>query len=171
MPVSDILANEFYENNNIREIIKNMAEEGGLRVSGTRQSLHLVADGEGSIFATTYTQMKGKYNILERRKRMPKLSKIRLTGCKYDGLKKEHEHDNNGYYTIENLPLYDENTKEVTDINVLDGFLTDNRRDFIKYSQSSVRRKDSDYFRYLESRGIYIYRRINSSYDVQSYVS
>lgn len=66
-----------------------------------------------------------------------------------------HEHDNNGYYTIENLPLYDENTKEVTDINILDNFLTDNRRDFIKYSQSSVRRKDSDYFRYLESRGIY----------------
>ena len=66
-----------------------------------------------------------------------------------------HEHENNGYYTIENLPLYDENMEEAVDINVLDNFITDNRRDFIKYSQSSVRRKDSDYFRYLESRGIY----------------
>lgn len=68
LPASDILANEFYEDNNISEIIKNMAEEGGLRVFGTRENLHLVADGEGSIFATTYTQMKGKYNKLYRKK-------------------------------------------------------------------------------------------------------
>lgn len=66
-----------------------------------------------------------------------------------------HEHENNGYFTIENLPLYDKTTKEITDINVLENFIIDNRREFIKYSQSSVRRKDSDYFRYLESRGIY----------------
>lgn len=68
LPASDILANEFYEDNNISEIVKNMAEEGGLRVFGTRENLHLVADGEGSIFATTYTQMKGKYNKLYRKK-------------------------------------------------------------------------------------------------------
>lgn len=68
LPASDVLASEFYENNDIREIIKNMAEEGGLRVFGTRQNLHLVADGEGSIFATTYTHMKGKYNRLDRKR-------------------------------------------------------------------------------------------------------
>lgn len=68
LPASDILANQFYENNDIREIIKNMAQEGGLRVFETRQNLHLVADGEGSIFATTYTHMKERYNRLYRKR-------------------------------------------------------------------------------------------------------
>lgn len=66
-----------------------------------------------------------------------------------------HEHDNNGFFTIDNLPLYDNNAKEAVDIDVLEDFINSNKRDFIKHSQSSVRRKDSDYFRYLESRGIY----------------
>ena len=66
-----------------------------------------------------------------------------------------HEYENNGYFTIENLPLYDKNAKEAVDIDVLDNFINSNRRYFIKYSQSSARRKDSDYYRYLESRGIY----------------
>ena len=68
LPASDIQASQFYENNDIREIVKTMAEQGGLRVFGTRQNLHLVADGEGSVFATTYTQMKGKYTRLDRKK-------------------------------------------------------------------------------------------------------
>lgn len=66
-----------------------------------------------------------------------------------------HENDNNGYYTIENLPLYDKNTGEAVDIDVFENFINDNKRDFIKYSQSRVRRRDGEYFRYLESRGIY----------------
>lgn len=66
-----------------------------------------------------------------------------------------HEYENSGYYTIENLPLYDKNTGEAVDIDVLENFINDNKRDFIKYSQSGVRRKDGEYFRYLESRGIY----------------
>lgn len=65
---NDILASEFYENNNISEIVKNIAEQGGLRVFGTRQNLHLVADGEDSIFATTYSQMKERYKKLYRKK-------------------------------------------------------------------------------------------------------
>lgn len=68
LPANDILANQFYENNDISEIVKGMAEQGGLRVFGTRQNLHLVAEGEGSIFATTYTHMKEKYNKLYRKK-------------------------------------------------------------------------------------------------------
>ena len=68
VPSSDVLANEYYENNAISEIVKNMAEEGGLTVLSTRQNLHLVSRGEGSIFATTYTQMKEKYNKLYRKK-------------------------------------------------------------------------------------------------------
>lgn len=66
-----------------------------------------------------------------------------------------HEHDNKGFYSVENLPLYDQKAKEAVDIEALDDFISNNRRDFIKYSQSSVRRKDSDYFRYLETRCIY----------------
>lgn len=66
-----------------------------------------------------------------------------------------HEHDNKGFYTIENLPLYNEKENIAIDIDILDDFISNNRRDFIKYSQSSVRRKDSDYFSYLETRGIY----------------
>lgn len=68
LPANDLMASQFYENNDISEIIKNMAEEGGLRVFGTRQNLHLVADGEGSIFATTYTHMKERYKKLHRKK-------------------------------------------------------------------------------------------------------
>ncbi len=68
IPSNDILAAQYYDNNNISEIVKNMAEEGGLRVLSTRQNLHLVSKGEGSIFATTYSQMKEKYNKLYRKK-------------------------------------------------------------------------------------------------------
>ena len=66
-----------------------------------------------------------------------------------------YEHDNNGYFTIENLPLYSESTKEATDIDEFEKFIDANKRDFIKYSQSSAKRIDGDYYRYLESRGIY----------------
>lgn len=68
LPANDVLASQYYDNNEIREILENMAEEGGLRIFGTRENLHLVSNGEDSIFATTYTQMKEKYNRLERKK-------------------------------------------------------------------------------------------------------
>lgn len=68
LPSGDILASQFYDDNNIREIVKSMAEEGGLMVFGTRQNLHLVSKGENSIFATTYTHMKEKYNKLYRKR-------------------------------------------------------------------------------------------------------
>ena len=64
LPANDVLASQYYDNNEIREILENMAEEGGLRIFGTRENLHLVSK-EDSIFATTYTQMKEKYNRLK----------------------------------------------------------------------------------------------------------
>lgn len=67
LPRSHILANDYYDNNEVREIINNMAGEGGLRIFGTRQNLHLVVNGEESVFATSYSHMKGKYK-LERKK-------------------------------------------------------------------------------------------------------
>lgn len=66
-----------------------------------------------------------------------------------------YEHDNKGPYTIENLPLYDRDTGEGMDLERVEDFINENRRDFIKYSKSSVSRKNSDYYSYLESRGIY----------------
>lgn len=66
-----------------------------------------------------------------------------------------HEHDNKGYFTVENLPLYDTVLKEAVDMDIFNEFINNHRREFIKYSQSSVRRADGDYYRYLESRGIY----------------
>lgn len=68
LPANDFLASQYYDNNEIREILNNMAEEGGLRIFGTRQNLHLVTQSEGSIFATTYTHMKERYNRLLRKK-------------------------------------------------------------------------------------------------------
>lgn len=66
-----------------------------------------------------------------------------------------HEYENSGYFTVENLPIYDKNNKEAVDISVFENFIDDNKRDFIKYSQSSVRRKDGNYYNYLQSRGIH----------------
>lgn len=68
LPTSDILASTYFEESNIREIITNMAEQGGLHIFATTQNVHLVAKGENSIFATTYTQMKEKYKRLERKR-------------------------------------------------------------------------------------------------------
>lgn len=68
LSASDILASQYYDNNEIREILNNMAEEGGLRIFGTRQNLHLVTEKENSIFSTTYTQMKEKYKKLYKKK-------------------------------------------------------------------------------------------------------
>ena len=65
-----------------------------------------------------------------------------------------YEHDNNGYFTVENLPLYDEKDKKARDLDSIEEFLADNKRDFIRYSQTSGKRRDSDYYKYLESRGI-----------------
>ncbi|HZK44115.1 MAG TPA: DUF6063 family protein [Syntrophomonadaceae bacterium] len=68
LPASNVLASQYYDDNSVREIINNMAAEGGLQVFATRQNLHLVAKGENSFFATTYTQMKEKYKKLDRKK-------------------------------------------------------------------------------------------------------
>lgn len=65
-----------------------------------------------------------------------------------------YEHNNNSYFNMENLPLYDEKTGEGIDLDQFEKFIDDNKRDFVKYSQSSVRRSDGEYYRYLETKGI-----------------
>ncbi|HZK44114.1 MAG TPA: hypothetical protein VFC73_07470 [Syntrophomonadaceae bacterium] len=66
-----------------------------------------------------------------------------------------HEHENEGFFSVENLPLYDESTSSAVDADILEDFIDEYKQYFTKYSQSSVRRKDGPYYTYLESRGIY----------------
>lgn len=66
-----------------------------------------------------------------------------------------HEHDNKGYFSIENLPLYNSKNGEVMDAGDLEKFLDEHRPHFNKYSQTSVKRKDAPYYTELERRGIY----------------
>lgn len=68
LPATDILASQYHDNNEIREIVENMAREGGLKVFGTRKNLHLVSEKDNSVFATNYTQMRDKYRKLDRKR-------------------------------------------------------------------------------------------------------
>ncbi|MCK9444111.1 MAG: DUF6063 family protein [Tissierellaceae bacterium] len=68
LPLSDTLAAEYGDNSQIREIVITMAREAGLHIFSTRENLHLVSEKENSIFATTYTQMKERYNRLIRKR-------------------------------------------------------------------------------------------------------
>lgn len=66
-----------------------------------------------------------------------------------------YEHENNEYFTVENLPLYDQSIGAAVDLDIFEHFINENRQYFTKYSQSAVRRSDAQYFTYLESKGIY----------------
>ena len=59
LPASDSVAQEYYNSVEVREVVKDMAIEGGLRVFETR-SIHMVT-GAYKPFANSYTQMKEKY--------------------------------------------------------------------------------------------------------------
>lgn len=66
--IKNPLAEDYLNNNEIREIVNTMAGEGDLRIFDTRENLHLVSSGNGSIFANSYTQMKEKYKGLKNKK-------------------------------------------------------------------------------------------------------
>ncbi len=66
-----------------------------------------------------------------------------------------HEHQNKSYFSVENLPLFDTTTGKAIDLDKLEAFIDEHKRDFIKYSQSSGKNRDSGYYKYLEERGIY----------------
>ena len=66
-----------------------------------------------------------------------------------------HEYEKNSYFTLENLPLYDSGLKEAIDLDSLDEFISENSRDFTKYSKSNLKKSDNPYYRFLESRGIH----------------
>lgn len=66
-----------------------------------------------------------------------------------------YEHDGNGVFSIENIPVYDSQTRKVVEYDEFEQFIKEHQKYFIKYSRSSVRLLDSDYYNYLKSRGIY----------------
>jgi hypothetical protein len=66
--IKNPLAEDYLNNSEIREIVNTMAGEGDLRIFDTRENLHLVSSGNGSIFANSYTQMKEKYKGLKNKK-------------------------------------------------------------------------------------------------------
>lgn len=66
-----------------------------------------------------------------------------------------YEHDGNDIFTLDNIPAYDSRTGKVTEYNEFEQFINKYQRYFIKYSKSSVRRLDSDYYNYLKSQGIH----------------
>lgn len=68
LPASDSVAQEYYNGVEVREVVKDMAIEGGLRVFETRENIHMVTGAYGSLFANSYTQMKEKYKGLERKR-------------------------------------------------------------------------------------------------------
>lgn len=62
------LAEEYSNDNEIREIVKTMAQEADLMIIETIENLHLISSANGSIFANSYTQMKEKYKGLKNKK-------------------------------------------------------------------------------------------------------
>ncbi len=62
------LSQDYYNSIEIREIVRTIAHEGGLRVFETRENIHITSSPRGSHFANSYTQMKDKYSGLERKK-------------------------------------------------------------------------------------------------------
>lgn len=66
-----------------------------------------------------------------------------------------YEHEGNNFYTIENIPVYDKDNEKPIEYEEFEKFIDENNRDFVKYSQSSVRRLDSRYYEYMKKWGMY----------------
>ncbi|WP_077212371.1 DUF6063 family protein [Bacillus dakarensis] len=65
---NDPFLTPYFEEDEIRDAVKILAEESRTRVIQTADRIHLVARPEGSIFATSYTQFKKKYTDVENKK-------------------------------------------------------------------------------------------------------
>jgi hypothetical protein len=66
-----------------------------------------------------------------------------------------HEHYAGSFYTLENIPVYHKEEKRTIDYDTFETFLMENKRDFRKFSESQSRSTNSDYYKYLDSHGIY----------------
>lgn len=66
--VSEPLADKYRTSSEVHNIVNTMAAEAGLKVFSTAKNVHLVSKARGSSFANSYTQMKGKYSGLKRKR-------------------------------------------------------------------------------------------------------
>lgn len=66
-----------------------------------------------------------------------------------------HEHFSNSPYTVENIPLYLSEEKKTLGYAALEEFLSSNKRDFRKFSETDSRSTNSEYYQYLAGHGIY----------------
>jgi len=66
--VSEPLAEKYQSDSDVHNIVNTMAAEAGLKVFSTARNVHLISKARGSSFANSYTQMKGKYSGLKRKR-------------------------------------------------------------------------------------------------------
>lgn len=66
-----------------------------------------------------------------------------------------YEHDSYNLFPLEGLPVYNGNIGRTADYKEFETFIDDNKKYIIKYSQTSSKRSDSDYYNYLRSKGIF----------------
>jgi chromosome segregation ATPase len=65
------------------------------------------------------------------------------------------EHDNSGFFSIEQIPVYDTNNKCPAAFDIFENYIDNNSKYIVKYPMSQTRRLNSNYYEYLKSRGIY----------------
>lgn len=68
MKTGDPTLQPFFEDNDVRAILISMAAEAGLQILQMQEHLHLVSRPEGSVFATSFMQLRDKYPEVENRK-------------------------------------------------------------------------------------------------------
>ncbi|QGQ94162.1 hypothetical protein EHS13_04190 [Paenibacillus psychroresistens] len=68
IPNQDHLLTAFFEQDEVREALKVMADEAGVMIVQAPSHVHLVARAEGSVFATSFTQMRKRYTDIESKK-------------------------------------------------------------------------------------------------------
>lgn len=68
IPNQDHLLTAFFEQDEVREALKVMADEAGVMIVQAPSHVHFVARAEGSVFATSFTQMRKRYTDIESKK-------------------------------------------------------------------------------------------------------
>lgn len=68
IPSQDHVLSPLFEVDEVREALKVMADEAGVVILQAPEHVHFVARPEGSVFATSFTQMKKRYSDLESKK-------------------------------------------------------------------------------------------------------
>ncbi|WP_435788762.1 hypothetical protein [Clostridium sp.] len=66
-----------------------------------------------------------------------------------------HEHYDNNFFTIENLPAYSKEERKSVAYVEFEEFILKNKKDFRKFSETSAKNTRSEYYQYLEGNGIY----------------